>query len=307
MASQTQTEVAKIALSSLAPNTQRNYGKALGEIERWLDGASLDDETLSTFLTARHAQGNSPATLRQFVAGVRWLSKATSTPSPVGVRTTALLRRYAREGRDRGRGQSTGIDWLNADMMADRAEEDADHVAGVRDAAVIAVMSDALLRSSEVVALQIRDVEKTPDGGVIHLRFSKTDQAGKGETRYISTATYGRVQNWIEVAKVEVLPDTPLFRSLKGRGVSTLRDAPMSTAAIRTIIKKRAKAATRIPLDKISGHSLRVGSAQSLARAGASLVEMQTAGGWQSPSMPARYARNEMAGKGAVARLRYKV
>ena len=36
----------------------------------------------------------------------------------------------------------------------------------------------------------------------------------------------------------------------------------------------------------VSGHSLRVGGAQSLAAAGASVVEMQTAGRWQSPSMP---------------------
>ena len=39
---------------------------------------------------------------------------------------------------------------------------------------------------------------------------------------------------------------------------------------------------------RVSGHSLRVGGAlQSLAAAGASIVEMQTAGRWQqSPSMP---------------------
>ena len=35
---------------------------------------------------------------------------------------------------------------------------------------------------------------------------------------------------------------------------------------------------------RVSGHSLRVGGAQSLAVGGASLVELQTAGRWQSPS-----------------------
>ena len=33
---------------------------------------------------------------------------------------------------------------------------------------------------------------------------------------------------------------------------------------------------------RVSGHSLRVGRAQSLAAGGASLVELQTAGRWQS-------------------------
>ena len=56
----------------------------------------------------------------------------------------------------------------------------------------------------------------------------------------------------------------------------------------------------------MSGHSLRVGSAQSLAAAGASVVEMQQAGRWKSPAMPGQYARKQMARRGAVARLRYK-
>ena len=38
---------------------------------------------------------------------------------------------------------------------------------------------------------------------------------------------------------------------------------------------------------RVSGHSLRVGSAQSLAAAGAGLVELQEAGDWQAPTMPA--------------------
>ena len=61
--------------------------------------------------------------------------------------------------------------------------------------------------------------------------------------------------------------------------------------------------------DKVSevglGHSLRVGSAQSLATAGASLVEMQVAGRWQSPNMPGYYAQGQLARQGAVAKLRY--
>ena len=51
--------------------------------------------------------------------------------------------------------------------------------------------------------------------------------------------------------------------------------------------------------------ALKVAVTQSLARRGASLVEMQTAGRWKSPVMPAHYAQAELAALGAVARLRY--
>ena len=51
----------------------------------------------------------------------------------------------------------------------------------------------------------------------------------------------------------------------------------------------------------ISGHSLRVGSAVSLAQAGASVIDMQNAGRWKSPQIPAHYAKAELAERGAVA------
>ena len=56
----------------------------------------------------------------------------------------------------------------------------------------------------------------------------------------------------------------------------------------------------------ISGHSLRVGSAVSLAKAGASVVDMQVAGRWKSSTMPAHYAKAELAERGAIARFKEK-
>ena len=81
----------------------------------------------------------------------------------------------------------------------------------------------------------------------------------------------------------------PLFRALtKGGKVR----AGLIARSLRTIIARRAKAAG-VP-GRVSGHSLQVGSAQSLAAAGASVVEMQQAGRWKSPSMPGQYARKQM-------------
>ena len=54
----------------------------------------------------------------------------------------------------------------------------------------------------------------------------------------------------------------------------------------------------------ISGHSLRVGSAVSLAQAGATVVDMQVAGRWKSSQMLAHYAKAELAERGAIARFK---
>ena len=47
-----------------------------------------------------------------------------------------------------------------------------------------------------------------------------------------------------------------------------------------------------------------VGSAVSLAQAGATLVDMQVAGRWKSSQMPAHYAKAELAERRAIARFK---
>ena len=77
----------------------------------------------------------------------------------------------------------------------------------------------------------------------------------------------------------------------------------LGVRSIRRIITRRAADAGIV--GGVSGHSLRVGAAQSLTAAGAGLVELQQAGDWKAPHMPAHYARHLSAARGAVARLRY--
>ena len=76
--------------------------------------------------------------------------------------------------------------------------------------------------------------------------------------------------------------------------------------SLRAIVRQRAAAVEGIT-GRIGGHSLRVGSARELAADGASLVELQQAGGWRSPTTPAVYVRRESATRGPVARRRYGV
>ena len=56
----------------------------------------------------------------------------------------------------------------------------------------------------------------------------------------------------------------------------------------------------------VSGHSLRMGAAVSLAEAGATVSEVQQAGRWQGPTMPARYVREMPAERSPVERYKDK-
>ena len=189
-----------------------------------------------------------------------------------------------------------GVRWEQADAAAAVAGSSGGSVRGLRDAALLAVMSDGLLRVSEAAALKVVDL-KAEGANTLTIRRSKTDQEGEGAAQYIGGPTVARVRAWLEAAG---LTGGPLFQRLDRAGRPRGR---LSTVSIRAIVQRRAAEAGIE--GRVSGHSLRVGGAQSLAAAGASVVEMQTAGRWQSPSMPGRYARGQLASRSAVARLRY--
>ena len=230
---------------------------------------------------------------------MRLRAKLQGLPSPTGAATDRVLAGFRRAGRGRGRGQVAGIAWAQVDAAATLAASDAGSLIGLRDAAILSVASDAMLRVSEVAALDVHDIEHASDGtGRLTIRVSKTDQEGTGVVAFLGTPTMRRVRAWVEAAE---LTQGPLFRRVR-RG-NVLGPGRLSARAIRTLIGRRAVQAG--VEGRVSGHSLRVGAAQSLAAAGASVVEMQVAGRWLSPTMPGRYARGELAARGAVARLRY--
>ena len=72
---------------------------------------------------------------------------------------------------------------------------------------------------------------------------------------------------------------------------------PLGADSIRAIVRRRAASVDGIA-GRIGGHSLKVGSAPELAADGASVPELQQAGGWKSPRTPGVYIRRERAHAG---------
>ena len=286
------TEMASLIQSSVAPNTIAAYRRATQKLETWLDGQVLTDDLLAAYITELHHLGKSPATISQAVAAVKW-RVGKSHAEVVGEVTQRTLAGIRREGKARGRGQVEGIVWSEVDRVCAFAESD-NSIAGLRDASLIRLMSDCLLRVSEAVAVNCGAFKKN----TLLIAFSKTDQEGRGDALYVGDSTLKLIRRYRSKAGIE---RGALFRRIRrGDNVTSERLTPTSA---RRIIKARAEAAGVNGF--ISGHSLRVGSAVSLAQAGASVVDMQTAGRWKDPKMPSHYAKAELAERGAMARFRY--
>ena len=285
-------ETASLIKASIAENTLKAYQRALHNLETWLSGRTLSDALLANYITVLHEDGKSPSTIGQVVAAVKWQLKHQTQQQLNLPVTNATLAGIRREGKDRGRGQVDGITWQDVDRVCIYAETQGT-LAGLRDAVMIRLMSDCLLRISEVVAVDVEDIK----GKVLAVGSSKTDPEGRGENLYICDQTRRVLKRYRKMGDIS---EGALFRRIR-RG-DHIHNERLTAHSARRIIQKRAADAGVEGF--ISGHSLRVGSAVSLAKAGASVVDMQVAGRWKSAQMPAHYAKAELAERGAIARFR---
>ncbi|MDE2729701.1 MAG: tyrosine-type recombinase/integrase [Gemmatimonadota bacterium] len=289
-------DVARLLQASIAPNTAKAYSNALRRLFKHLDGKVLTDATLADYLAHLFTRGLAPATVSIVVQAVRFWEKLERRLSTnVGSLTTRTLAGIRRKGRNRGRGQVTGLTRERVNLMVQNAVG-TNTLGGLRDAVLFRVMSDALLRIGEAIAIDCEHVTTENDGsGRLMLLRSKTDQEGIGASLFLTARTV----DMIKLLQKEADYTTgPLFRRMLK--CDRMSDSRLTVDGARMIIKAAAKL---VGIKGVSGHSLRIGTAQELAQRGATLVELQNAGRWTDTQMPAHYTREQAAGKGAVARL----
>ena len=157
------------------------------------------------------------------------------------------------------------------------------------------LMSDCLLRVSEVAAVNVGALKDN----TLTIRQSKTDQMGEGRVLFVGDETVQVIEEL--KAKANISRGALFRRVLKNGKTMTTR---LTLEAIRGIVKKRSQGVRGVK-GRVLGHSLRVGSAVSLARGNASLVKMQVDGRWKDSRMPSHYASAEIAKHSAMARIKY--
>ena len=177
------TETKELIQSSIAGSTLKRYQRLSKQIETWLNGSMLTDALLAEYITALHTEGKSPATIAQVVAAAKWLAKNHGIEI-VGEITSKTLAGIRREGKERGKGQVDGVEREDMLRVVTLAEADKT-IAGLRDAVLIRLMSDCLLRISEAVAVNVGDIQKS----TLRIKSSKTDQEDRGEVLFVGGPT----------------------------------------------------------------------------------------------------------------------
>ena len=262
------------AAAEKAPATRRAYRSDFAGFVAWcsVQGAAplpADPATVARFLAAAAIAGSKPATLTRRMAAIRYAHRLAGHPTPTDAEPVRAVMRGIRREKGTAPDQKAAA---TADRLRDMLATIPDTLTGRRDRALLALGMAGAFRRSELVALEVRDLIRMPEGLQVTIRQSKTDQEGRGHVIAILRGSRLRpvraVQDWLDAAGIT---EGPVFRSVDRHG--RVSAAALSPQSVALVVKRCAEAAGLDP-DEFAGHSLRRGFLTSAAEAGADVLRM---------------------------------
>jgi integrase len=255
-----------------------------------------DPATIRAFIEHEVKVGKKPATVRRYIATIGRAHIGAGLLNPCSGEPVRLsLKKMGRETSAR-QAQARALGWDEIKQFIASAGEGprAD-----RERALLCVAYETLARRSELVALEVRDIEFWPNGtGQALIRRGKTDAEGRGRVAYLSRETVKWLKIWFDHAKIA---EGPIFRRLIGAEQIGGSLNPGSIAPIFKRVAQWIGMPARF-VAEVSGHSTRVGAAQDLAELDIDLAAITQAGGWKSTRMPLQYAEKINAARSGMAR-----
>jgi integrase len=258
-------------------STRRVYAYTWGQWARWCATRKLtplpgDPAALCAYLTERAAAGIAITSLDGACTAIRHVHRMHDLDDPVASETVrqvrlGLRRTYGTAPRRLARPLST------TDIRQILRGMDRTTPVGIRDAALMLLGYASAMRRSELVALTLLDVETKPDGLLVTVRRSKTDQQGHGQTVAVArgsrpeTDPVAALTAWRKLRGHE---PGPLFTRFYRSRIS-LR--PLSGDAIARMLRTRAREAG-LDAERITAHSLRAGHATTAALGGVPLARI---------------------------------
>ncbi|MBK9945537.1 MAG: tyrosine-type recombinase/integrase [Kouleothrix sp.] len=286
------------AASASAPNTRRAYRADWTAFTAWCEQQGCahlpaQPATVANYLAAC-ADGDADhpplavATLERRLVAIARAHELAGHPSPSKdewVRTVLKGIRRKRRAAQR-RVAPIGVTVLRQALAALP-----ETLLGMRDRALLLIGFCGALRRSELVGLDVSDLQVVPEGLILTLRRSKTDQEGEGILKGIPlganapTCPVRAAQAWLKAAGIK---EGPLFRPIDRHG--TVRSKRLNGSDIAVIVK-RSVAAAGFDSDLYSGHSLRAGLATAAAGAGAPTYTIRRQTGHKTDRMLEIYIR----------------
>jgi site-specific recombinase XerD len=224
---------------------------------------------VAAFLAAEAGTGTKPSTLGRRVAAIRYAHKLAHLDVPTDSEAVKATLRGMRRTFGGAKVRKAPAIAAKVQTMVALAP---DRLTGLRDRALLLLGFAGAFRRSELVALDVADIEETETGLLVTIRRSKTDQEGEGVTIAVARGTIAcparALREWLDAAGIET---GAIFRPINKAG--TVAAVRLTCRSVANIVKSYATLAG-FDATTFSGHSLRSGFLTSAAAKGASIFKM---------------------------------
>ena len=252
---------------SVSPATRRAHRTDWRLFREWCEANGLQALPASVGTILRWLSDNAlrykPASLERKLASISKMHQVTDheerpTRDP---RVRAVLKGIRNVKRDNGEpvrpAQKAPVTSKDLRAMVQLLP---DTVRGARDRAVLLLGYAGGFRRSELSNLTTEDIEFRPEGVLVTLRYSKTNQDGAeleqkdiGMGATASTCPVRALERWLRLSGIT---EGPVFRSMHRSDVAL--EGRLSGDAIALIVKRTAAAIGKNPKE-VAAHSLRSG------------------------------------------------
>jgi site-specific recombinase XerD len=284
----------EFAATAKASNTLRAYQADWTDFRTWCEAhhfACLPalPQTVALYLTDRAATLNTSSLARRLTT-INRAHQAAGQQSPASMQNAVVSEVWKGIKRAKGTAQRGKKPFLTPDLRRIIEKLPLD-LQGVRDTALLLAGFAGGFRRSELAALRVEDLETTPDGLIVRLGRSKTDQEGQGRRVALPygadprTCPVRAMRAWLAQSGITT---GPLFRAIGRSGQTSVQ--PLHADSVAYLVK-RAAAKAGLQTADYAGHSLRAGLATQAAMNGASELAIMKQTGHRSLATVRKYIR----------------
>lgn len=263
--------VSYFARRSLSPRTIKAYELDWNLFDAWcreheLHSLPADPQDVARYLSHLADTGFSAASIVRKQTSISAIHRAGGYENPTRSSRVSTVVQGIKKTIGKPPNQARPISWGELTRMVAQCIQST--FFGLRDAALMSIGWVCALRRSEIVALDVSDLEPHDRGIIVTIKRSKGDSDGlgqriaipRGRDRYCPVWL---LENWLERRRVKWGDQVPLFTSagVRARGAWYWESDTRLCDRMVTEIVKQYGALAGLPKTGLSAHSLRRGLA----------------------------------------------
>lgn len=276
--------------ATTSENTRTTYESALRQFYKWGGSLPTDPKTITKYLLD-NAERLNPNTLDIHLSALGYFhnNNHPSLANPARNAEVRMIMDGIRRVHGRPKRKAKALMLEDIAKLLKWQEKQPEGLKRRRDSALLLIGFFGAFRRSELVTISVEDISWEPEGILIRLPRSKTDQKGEGIYRAIARGTgntcpINALRIWLSMSGITT---GPVFRSINRWG--HVGETPLRPSTVNDLLKKWGNACRFTFTPQLSSHSLRRGLSTSASKRNLNFVQIKKQGGWRSDATVHEY------------------